>query len=288
MDLTRQPPRRPSNTGMAGIVNLARMTDKARAYRGKTLDDYVYGEESGLDAALLDFLGISAEDFADAADRYGDADLARWVREVSDRTDAEIEALNRDRLAREPQDEAAKQRLRDRLARYAPGRTEIRTVLQSIELDDWGAFREVDLSQRAPRSPYCRGVAGVYGVARMAEKARADKAGKLGEYVYNCPVDQILLGFLDISAEDFREAAYENPNDLELGDWVLEHTARTVEEILAFNARIAARGPETEEARARFQRTLNDLAPERTDITTWFALMQLDDRISFARLRAGV
>ena len=27
MDLTKQPPRRPSNTGMAGLAGLARMTD---------------------------------------------------------------------------------------------------------------------------------------------------------------------------------------------------------------------------------------------------------------------
>ena len=30
MDLTRQPPRRPSNAQVAGIVGLARMIDKAR------------------------------------------------------------------------------------------------------------------------------------------------------------------------------------------------------------------------------------------------------------------
>ena len=281
MDLTRQPPRRPSNTSMAGIVNLARMTDKARAYNKKTLDEYVYGEESGLDAALLDFLGIAADDFADAADRYSDHELARWVREVSDRTDTEIEAFNRDHLTQEPQDENAKQRLKDRIARYAPGRTDIKTVLQSIELDDWGAFREVDLRKRAPRSPHCQDVAGIYDLARISEKARADKAGKRGEYIYNCPIDQAIFGFLDISPEDFQEAAYQNPNDLELAAWVLEHTSKTDEEILAFNARIAARGPENEEARAHFEEILNRIAPGRTDITTWFDLIDLDDEKSF-------
>lgn len=281
MDLAKQPPRRPSNTCMGGLVNLARMTDKARAYRGKRLDDYVYGAQSGLDAILLEFLGIESEAFADAAACRNDTELAEWVRDVSGKTDAEIEVFNQGQLTKVPKDEAAKQRLKDRLARYAPGRTDIRTVLQSIELDDWGAFREADLTGRAPKSPYVRDAAGIYGVARMADKGRADKAGKVGEYKYNCPVDQAILGFLEISAEDFQEAAYQNPNDLELGAWVLEHTSRTGAEILAFNARMAAGGPETEEQRAHFRQTIDELAPGRVDITTWFGRTDLDDEVTF-------
>ena len=37
MDLTKQPPRRPTNTSMLGIVSLARLTDKARAHRANTI-----------------------------------------------------------------------------------------------------------------------------------------------------------------------------------------------------------------------------------------------------------
>ena len=146
MDLSRQPPRRPSNVSIAGIVNLARMTDKARAYNSRTLGEFLYGDDSGLDKILLEFLDVSHDDFADAAGRYGDSDLARWIREVSDRTDEEIDAFNQYHLQREPDDEAGKQRLKDRIEKFAPGRTDIATVFQSIELDDWANFRDVDLS----------------------------------------------------------------------------------------------------------------------------------------------
>ncbi len=281
MDLAKQPPRRPSNTCLAGTVNLARMADKARAYNEETLDEFVYGEDSGLDKLLLDFLGISADDFADAADRYDDDTLVRWVREVSDRTDEEIEAFNGHHLSREPDDEAGKQRLRDRLEKYAPGRTDIKTVFQSIELDDWAGFRDVDLTQRAPRTPYCRDIAGVYGLARMADKARADRADRLGEYIYNCPIDQAITEFLGISADDYQEAAYTNPNDLELTAWVRENTSRTSGEIAAFNVRISGKGPENEDQRAIFEKALNTVAPGRTDVTTWFDLLDLDDENSF-------
>ena len=53
MDLTKQPPRRPSNTIVAGIAGLARMTDKARANNNEKLGDFKYGDESGLDREVL-------------------------------------------------------------------------------------------------------------------------------------------------------------------------------------------------------------------------------------------
>ena len=281
MDLTRQPPRRPSNVSIAGIVNLARMTDKARAYNTRKLGEFLYGDNSGLDKISLEFLGVSHDGFADAAGRHGDEDLGRWIREVSDRTDAEIDTFNRHHLQREPDDEAGKQRLKDRIEKYAPGRTDIVTVFQSIELDDWAGFRDVDLSQRAPRSPYRRDVAGIFGLARMADKARADKAGLLGEYIYNCPIDQAIIDFVGFTAEDFKEAAYLNPNDLELGDWVREHTSAHPGEISQFNHRISNKGPEDIKECAIFKAALANAAPNRTDITTWFDLLDVDDEASF-------
>ena len=67
MDLTQQPPRRPSNIGMAGIAGLARTTDKARAHEAELLGEYLYGESSGFDGRVLNLLGIGADDFAEAA-----------------------------------------------------------------------------------------------------------------------------------------------------------------------------------------------------------------------------
>ena len=66
MDLTRQPPRRASNLSLAGIVGAARMADKARAHNNGTMGEYLYGGNSGLDAKVLELLGISDDDFAKA------------------------------------------------------------------------------------------------------------------------------------------------------------------------------------------------------------------------------
>jgi hypothetical protein len=283
MNLRIQPPRRPSNTSVAGIVGVARMTDKARAHENGTLGEYLYGADSGQDRALLEYLRIPAEDFEKAAVEKDDQELGRWILEKSGRSAEEIAAFNREYLAREPGNERMKAMLQERIAKYAPGRTDIRTMFQSQELDDWGSFREKDLTVGPPRSAYCRDVAGMIGVARMAEKARAWKCGRLGEFLYGdaAGMDPGILKWLGLSQEEFAEAAYRNPNDLELGAWLLERTKKTPEEIIARNREAVKSGPGTEEHRAYFQDALRKLDPSRTDVTTWFQLMDLDDEKSF-------
>ena len=282
MDLTRQPPRRPSNLGIAGIVGAARMTDKARAYNEETLGEYIYGESSGLDQRVLTFLGISADTFAEAAGEHDDTALGHWVLETSGKTAAEIAAFNDAALSQLPDTEAHKQRLKDRLARYAPGRTDITTVLQSMELDDWGSFWEVDLTAGPPRSARAKDIAGICGVARMADKARAERAGKFGEYVYgdNSGQDVRILTFLGIPAADFQEAAVNNPNDLEIGAWVRENCDKSQDEINTFNETLVNYAP-NETSQERFNARLQEIDPSRTDITTWVALQDLDDQLSF-------
>ncbi len=282
MDLTRQPPRRPSNLAVAGIVGAARMTDKARAYNNETLGEYIYGENSGLDQRVLTFLGISANTYADAAGEHDDIALGNWVLETSEKTTAEIAEFNDTELSQLPDTDAHKQRLKDRLARYAPGRTDITTVLQSMELDDWGSFWQVDLTEGPPRSARTKDIAGICGVARMADKARAERAGKIGAYKYgdDSGQDVRILTFLGISAADFQEAAVNNPNDLEIGAWVLENCGKSQDEIDTFNETLVNYGP-NEASQERFDTRIQEVDPSRTDITTWVALQDLDDQLSF-------
>ena len=282
MDLTRQPPRRPSNLGVAGIVGAARMTDKARAHNKEMLGEFVYGRYSGLDRRILEFLGISADDFAEAADEFDDAALSAWMLEKGNKTEVEISTFNQSELERLPADKKHKQLLEERLAKYAPDRTDIKTVLQSIELDDWGCFWQVDLTVRPPRSARARDVAGICGVARMADKARAERAGKIDDYKYGdiSGQDVRILAFLDVSADDFQEAAVSNPNDIELGEWVQENCNKSQEEIDTYNQAMVNRGPD-ETTRERFEARRQEVDASRTDITTWVALQDLDDELSF-------
>lgn len=278
MDLTIQPPRRASNTSLCGIVALARMTDKARGHVDETIGEYIFGDASGLDKKVLTFLNISPDDFADAVEQYNDDELCEWIQRATDLTDADIETFNTNLLAWEPFNDATRQRLKDRLAKYnPPNADQITTMIQSMELDDWGCFYDVDLTTRPPRTPYDRSIAGMYGLMRMADKARAEKVDKLNGYIYNCPIDQEIVAFLGFSAEDYQEAAYHNVNNIELSDWVKNNTQRTASEISHFNYQIAHKGPEGEELQTIFNTTRDRVAPGRIDITTWFDLLDLDD-----------
>ena len=283
MNLTKQPPRRPSNLGIAGLVGVARMTDKARAHNDETLGEYLYGDESGLDSKILEFTGISADEFAMAADEHDDQTLSEWFLEKSGKMEAEIEVFNQQELSLLPQTEEYRQRLKDRIAKYAPGRTDIKTVLQSVELDDWGSFWPVDLTKQPPRSPHCKDGAGIFGVARMADKARAARTGQLGEYRYgeDSGQDRRILEFLGLSGEDFQEGTVNNPNDIELSEWVLAATGKSPEDIADFNRKMADFGPDNADSHAYFNKRVQEIDPSRTDIKTWPDLQDLDDQLSF-------
>ncbi|MEC8933165.1 MAG: DUF5069 domain-containing protein, partial [Candidatus Latescibacterota bacterium] len=138
MDLNRQPPRRPSNTGMGGVVGLARMTDKARGHYAELIGEFKYGQISGNDADLLAFLNTTEEAFLDLAIATPDDELAEQVVASSGRSTAEIDEFNTQQLDREPEDDLHRRLLKERIEAYAPERTDIKTVLKSIELDDWG------------------------------------------------------------------------------------------------------------------------------------------------------
>jgi len=284
MDLTQQPPRRPSNANLAGIVSLGRMADKARGHNDELLGEFVYGDDSGLDREVLEFIGMSADQFAEVADELDDVALGQLILEKSQKSPGEIDTFNREHLEREPQDERHRQMLVDRVAKYAPGSTDIRTGFQSIELDDWGAFREADLTVRPPRTPYLRSVMGLVGGARMADKARARRAGKLGAYKYgdDSGLDRGVLAALGLDETTFLEGAYQNPNDTELEEWIRARGGEVSQaKITAHNAYATTFGLRTAELGERFLQRRREVCPERTDIETFFELIDLDDQQSF-------
>ena len=282
MDLTRQPPRRPSNAGVAGIIGLARMIDKARGHNAETIGEFKYGDDSGLDVEVLEFINMNAAEFAEAVDELDDEVLGVLALERAQKSQGEIDTFNEEHLTREPQDELHERLLVERIAKYAPERTDIKTVFASIELDDWGAFRDLDLTSQPPRSPYLRSVFGVAGAARMADKARAVTCGKLGEYRFGADSSQdaAILDFLGIGEDAFRQAAYENPNDDELSEWVAERCEKSAADKSVFNAWRANVG-RYGEMHERLKMRRAEVAPERGDVQSFFDLQDLDDELSF-------
>ena len=112
MDLTKEPPRRPSNANMAGIVGLARMTDKARGHNAEKMGLYRYGVDSKLDTSILEFIHMGFEEFAEAADTLNDEALAALAVEKAQRSQEEIDEFNRKHVEREPEDDSHRQMLK--------------------------------------------------------------------------------------------------------------------------------------------------------------------------------
>ena len=72
-------------------------------------------------------------------------------------------------------------------------------------------------------------------------------------------------------------------SDTEVLDWINTHAKhkRTAPEIIAWSAWQEQRAPDNPDSRDYFNGLHKSGAPKRTDIVTWFDLLDLDDYVSF-------
>lgn len=115
-------------------------------------------------------------------------------------------------------------------------------------------------------------------LARMIDKCRAVLAGTEGEYLYPCPMDERLMEFVDITADQFTAAVASNQTD----DGVVEWFRKTVKphpvaELEAWNRMMLNRGPSTPKKQDYFNKLRNAVDPARTDITAWADLQDLEE-----------
>ena len=135
----------------------------------------------------------------------------------------------------------------------------------------------MDLTTTYPRSPRER-LAGLMMLARTIDKARANLGGKLGEYVFDCPMDRQLFATLGVSADEFLEVVARSPDDMAVIAWLRGRNAIPDDERLdAHNRSIEGWAPKTDASKARFQRDRERLAPGREDIVTWTDLIDVEE-----------
>ena len=138
----------------------------------------------------------------------------------------------------------------------------------------------VDLSQRPPRSPRLK-LGGYVLLPRMLDKGRAHLAGKAGEYHFNCPLDQRLMAFTGLSADDILSLLKEGKSDSEVLAWIQANTKRTDFEIYQWTEYQLQRSPSDNEGREYLSEMVKKVAPDRDDVITWFDMLDLDDYASF-------
>ena len=139
-----------------------------------------------------------------------------------------------------------------------------------------------DLTKRPPRSPRVR-LGGYALLPRTLDKGRASLAGTVGEYHYDCPLDQRFLTFVGIKAAALKKQLAAGKGDGEILQWIEKNAKhkKTESEILAWSAWMEQRGPADTESREYFHNIHAKVAPKREDIASWFDLLDVDDYVSF-------
>jgi hypothetical protein len=119
---------------------------------------------------------------------------------------------------------------------------------------------------------------GIVQLQRTIDKAIALAHGNIGEYHYNCPMDKHLFEFLGIDHEALLAAIKADPSSASAYVAPFVH-AKSAAEIETFNAGWLAYGPDlTSEGGKSFLELRNQVAPDRTDVTSWADLLDLDEK----------
>ena len=147
----------------------------------------------------------------------------------------------------------------------------------------------MDLTKTYPRSVHDR-FAGIVQIGRTTDKARAFRAGTLGEYHYNCSMDQAVFAFLGISDHGAYADKAASTSDAELERWLRDTylSKKTAAEIDAWNREWVenAPAPGSDSAKYFFQLRAQ-IDPTRTDVTSWPDLLDLEEHRDVPRRKAA-
>ena len=144
----------------------------------------------------------------------------------------------------------------------------------------------MDLSKQPPRSPKQR--LGNYVIlARTLDKCRALLWGNIGEYHFDCPLDNMLFGPMGINANEFKAEVERGASDEEMVKWMDSHaTMKSPDEVKAWSDQMMAANPyDNPEKRDWFveQVSVYNLDPKTTTLFDW---LDVDDKASYATANA--
>jgi len=147
----------------------------------------------------------------------------------------------------------------------------------------------MDLTSSFPRSVKDK-VAGVVMLGRTIDKGKAVAHGNVGEYHYNCPMDQAVFGFLGIDQAQLLDKIGQADGDGEIESYVKPFVAKkSSQEIEQWNAGfLQSSPPPGSDGEKYFLELRGSVAPDRTDVTTWADLLDLDEKRDVPERAAAV
>jgi hypothetical protein len=133
---------------------------------------------------------------------------------------------------------------------------------------------------------------GIVQLARTIDKAKMVANGTIGEYIYDCPMDQALFAEFGIDAKKLSAVVSDVAKDASHGPAIEAYVKPLVQkktqlEIERFNRDTLGHKP-TGENLTVFETLRAKVAPDRTDVTTWPDLLDLDEGRSVPKRTGGV
>jgi uncharacterized protein DUF5069 len=146
-----------------------------------------------------------------------------------------------------------------------------------------------DLTTSYPRSVREK-LLGVVQLGRAVDKGAALANGKAGEYNYDCPMDKAVFGFLGVDRDALLEKIKSAQSEAEIEAYLKPFVEKkSAAEIAAFNEDFLSHGPQPgSDAEKYFLDLRNALAPDRTDVSTWPDLLDLDEKRDVPRRAVAV
>lgn len=135
----------------------------------------------------------------------------------------------------------------------------------------------MDLTQEYPRSVHEK-LHGVVQLARAIDKGKATANGNVGEYHYDCPMDKAVFSFLGIDAAKLLDVIKNAKSDAEIEAYLAPFVSvKSAGEIEAWNHQWVTTAP-TGDSLKYFLDLRSQIAPDRTDVTAWADLLDLDEK----------
>ncbi|PYJ88941.1 MAG: DUF5069 domain-containing protein [Verrucomicrobia bacterium] len=143
-----------------------------------------------------------------------------------------------------------------------------------------------DLKKEAPRSPRIR-VGGYAILGRTIDKCRALVAGNIGEYHFDCPLDNMLFGFKVVEGDDFKAQIEQGASDQEMVEWLNQSgEKKTPAQIMRWSEKMEASSLyDNLEKWDFFVEECNKLGLDPSKTTT-FDWLEVDDRVFHAKQAA--
>jgi hypothetical protein len=118
---------------------------------------------------------------------------------------------------------------------------------------------------------------GLVMLPRMIDKAMAYNSNTLGEYIFPCPLDKIIINFLDTTHKDFANKA-QKLTKKEFSSWVNEKCVnKSTNDKNQVNNKILKKKPDSQQSLDRFNKTLKNINPIVKKVTTWVDLIELEE-----------